>query len=90
VEVTFFGRRCKANPTIARLARQYDCPVVGVRVIRLPGHRFQVKSEGPIVLPRGADGRIDVQAATQMITSIVETWVREHPGQYLWFHRRWR
>jgi KDO2-lipid IV(A) lauroyltransferase len=90
VDVTFFGRRCKANPTIARLVRQYDCPVVGVRVIRLPGHRFQVKSEGPIVLPRGADGRVDVQAATQMITGIVEAWVREHPGQYLWFHRRWR
>jgi KDO2-lipid IV(A) lauroyltransferase len=42
------------------------------------------------VLPRGADGRVDVQAATQMITGIVEAWVREHPGQYLWFHRRWR
>jgi KDO2-lipid IV(A) lauroyltransferase len=90
VDVTFFGRRCKANPAIARLARQYDCPVVGVRVIRLPGHRFRVKSEGPITLPRDADGRVDIQAATQMITGIVESWVREHPGQYLWFHRRWR
>jgi KDO2-lipid IV(A) lauroyltransferase len=29
VDVTFFGRRCKANPSIARLARQFDCPVVG-------------------------------------------------------------
>jgi KDO2-lipid IV(A) lauroyltransferase len=90
VDVTFFGRRCKANPTIARLARQYDCPVLGVRVIRLPGHRFRVKSEGPITLPRDANGRVDVQGATQMITGIVESWVREHPGQYLWFHRRWR
>ena len=41
VDVTFFGRRCKANPTIARLARQFDCPVVGVRVIRLPDRRFR-------------------------------------------------
>jgi KDO2-lipid IV(A) lauroyltransferase len=90
VDVTFFGRRCRANPAIARLARQYDCPVVGVRVIRLPGHRFRVKSEGPITLPRAADGRIDVAGATQMITSIVEGWIREHPGQWLWFHRRWR
>ena len=32
VDVMFFGRRCKANPTVARLARQFDCPVVGVRV----------------------------------------------------------
>ena len=27
---------------------------------------------------------------TQMITDIVEGWIREHPGQWLWFHRRWR
>ena len=62
VDVTFFGRRCKANPSIARLARQFDCPVVGVRVIRLPDHRFRIAAEGPFDLPRDADGRIDVQA----------------------------
>lgn len=90
VEVTFFGRRCKANPSIARLARQFDCPVVGVRVIRLPDRRFRIAAEGPFVLPRDADGRIDVTQSTQMITSVVERWIREHPDQWLWFHRRWR
>jgi hypothetical protein len=72
VDVTFFGRRCKANPSIARLARQFDCPVVGVRVIRLPGHRFRIAAEGPFDLPRDAAGRIDVPAATQMITLVIE------------------
>jgi KDO2-lipid IV(A) lauroyltransferase len=90
VDVTFFGRRCKANPSIARLARRFDCPVVGVRVVRLPSHGFRIDGFGPYELPRGADGEIDVTAATQMITTIIEGWVREHPGQYLWFHRRWR
>jgi Kdo2-lipid IVA lauroyltransferase/acyltransferase len=90
VDVTFFGRRCKANPTVARLARRFDCPVVGVRVIRLPDHQFRIDGFGPYELPRGADGQIDIQASTQMITTVVEGWVREHPGQYLWFHRRWR
>lgn len=90
VDVTFFGRRCKANPSIARLARRFDCPVIGVRVIRLPNHRFRVQGFGPYELPRGADNQIDVVAATQMITTIVEGWIREYPGQYLWFHRRWR
>jgi KDO2-lipid IV(A) lauroyltransferase len=90
VDVTFFGRRCKANPSIARLARRFDCPVVGVRVIRLPGHKFRIEAGGPYDLPRGADGEIDVPAATQMITTIIEGWVRDNPGQYLWFHRRWR
>jgi Kdo2-lipid IVA lauroyltransferase/acyltransferase len=90
VDVTFFGRRCKANPSIARLARRFSCPVVGVRVVRLPGNRFRVMAEGPITLPREVGGEIDVPAATQLITDIVERWVRENPGQYLWFHRRWR
>jgi Kdo2-lipid IVA lauroyltransferase/acyltransferase len=90
VDVTFFGRRCKANPSIARLARQFDCPVVGVRVIRLPDHRFRIAAEGPLALPRDAAGRIDVAATTQLITSVVEGWIRQYPEQWLWFHRRWR
>jgi Kdo2-lipid IVA lauroyltransferase/acyltransferase len=90
VDVTFFGRRCKANPTIARLARRFDCPVVGLRVIREPDHRFRITGTGPIELPRDAEGLIDVQGAMQMITSVVEGWIREHPDQWLWLHRRWR
>jgi KDO2-lipid IV(A) lauroyltransferase len=90
VDVTFFGRRCKANPSIARLARRFDCPVVGVRVIRLPDHRFRIEGFGPYELPRETNGQVDVVATTQMITMIIEGWIRENPGQYLWFHRRWR
>ena len=88
--VNFFGRPCWANVTIARLARQYDCPVHGARVIRLPNNRFRVELTRALALPRDADGLIDVDRATQAITSIVEGWVREHPEQWLWLHRRWR
>ncbi|MGA9868428.1 MAG: lipid A biosynthesis lauroyl acyltransferase [Acetobacteraceae bacterium] len=90
VDVTFFGRTCKANPSLARLARRFDCPVVGVRVIRLPGARFRVDAVGPLDLPRELDGSVDVSATMQMVTCIIEGWVREHPDQWLWFHRRWR
>jgi Kdo2-lipid IVA lauroyltransferase/acyltransferase len=44
----------------------------------------------PIAPPREADGKIDVRATMQRITSIVEGWVRERPEQWLWLHRRWR
>lgn len=90
VDITFFGRHCKANPTLARLARQFDCPVIGVRVVRLPNHRFRIETTPPITLPRDAQGVVDVPAATQLINGIVEGWIREHPDQWLWFHRRWR
>jgi KDO2-lipid IV(A) lauroyltransferase len=90
VDVTFFGRPAKANPTAARLAREFDCPVHGVRVIRLPGNRFRLEATEALTLPRDAEGRIDVRGAMQMMTDVVEGWVREHPEQWLWQHRRWR
>ena len=91
VDVTFFGRRCKANPE--------HCPPRPP--VRLPRDgRARDPTAGPSLSHcRGgtpshcrvtADGRIDVQQATQLITSVVERWIREHPEQWLWFHRRWR
>jgi Kdo2-lipid IVA lauroyltransferase/acyltransferase len=91
VEVTFFGRPCKANPLIALLARQLECPIYGLRIIRLADrNRFGGDVTEPIVPPRDADGRIDVQGTMQAITNVIEGWVREHPEQWLWLHRRWR
>ncbi|MEI7805833.1 MAG: lipid A biosynthesis lauroyl acyltransferase [Hyphomicrobiales bacterium] len=90
VPVTFFGRKTRANPLIARLAQHVDCPIHGVRVIRLPGHRFRVELTDAVAPSRDAAGKVDIQATMQKITSIVEGWVREHPEQWLWLHRRWR
>jgi KDO2-lipid IV(A) lauroyltransferase len=86
----FFGRPALTNVFFAKLARQYDCPVHGVRAIRLPGDRFHVELTPPIDLPRDADGLIDVMAATQKINHIIEGWIREYPEQWLWLHDRWR
>jgi KDO2-lipid IV(A) lauroyltransferase len=91
VEVLFFGRRCRANPLIAMIARQSEAPIHGLRVVRKPDRNsFWVEITEPIVRPRDADGRISVSGTMQAITSVVETWVREHPEQWLWLHRRWR
>jgi KDO2-lipid IV(A) lauroyltransferase len=90
-DVTFFGRRCKANPLIARLARQVECPIHGTRVVRLPErHRFRVDLTEAIAPARDGEGRIDVAGTMQIITAVVEEWIREHPEQWLWVHRRWR
>lgn len=87
--VPFFGRPAPTNPIVARMARQFDCPVVGARSIRLPGGRFRVEVTPPLDLPRDASGAIDTIGATAMITSVVEGWIREHPDQWLWLHNRW-
>ena len=90
VPVTFFGRPTRANPLIARLARHVDCPIHGIWVVRYPGDRFQVRITEAIDVPRDAEGKVDVNRTMQVITDVVEGWVREHPEQWLWLHRRWR
>ncbi len=90
VEVTFFGRRTRANPLLARLARHFDCPIHGVRIIRLPGNRFRGEITDEIAAVRDAQGNVDIAGTMQVITSIIEGWIREYPGQWLWLHRRWR
>ena len=90
VDVIFFGRRTKANPLIARLARHFDCPIYGTRVVRLPGHRLRPELTEEIKPARDAGGKIDIEGTMQIITDVVEGWVREYPEQWLWQHRRWR
>jgi Kdo2-lipid IVA lauroyltransferase/acyltransferase len=90
VEVTFFGRKTRANPMLARLLRQVECPVHGVRIIRLPGHRFRAELSEEVAPVREASGVIDIQGTMQAVTSVVEGWIREYPDQWLWLHRRWR
>jgi len=91
VDVVFFGRWAKANPLIAQLARHSGAAIRGVRVVRrADGNSFWGELTDEIAPARDAEGKVDIQGTMQIITGIVEGWVREHPEQWLWLHRRWR
>ncbi|MEP6564160.1 MAG: lipid A biosynthesis lauroyl acyltransferase [Mesorhizobium sp.] len=89
LETTFFSRPCQSNPVLGILARHYDCDVYPARCVRLPGNRFRLEIEDRLTLPRNDSGSIDVPATTQLLNDVVERWVREDPGQWMWFHKRW-
>lgn len=90
VPTTFFGLPCETSPLVAKLARQYDCDVHPARAIRLPGNRFRLEIQEKLDLPRTETGAVDVAATSQMLNDVVEGWVREYPGQWMWFHKRWQ
>lgn len=89
VLTTFFDRPCETNPVVPMLARRFDCPVHPARCIRLPGNRYRLEIHDALELARDADGDIDIEASTQLLNDVVEGWVRETPGQWMWFHKRW-
>jgi KDO2-lipid IV(A) lauroyltransferase len=90
VMTTFFGRKCETSPLLPKLARQFECDVYPARCIRLPGNRFRLVIEPKLELPRTEKGRIDIDATAQLLNDVVERWVREDPGQWMWFHKRWQ
>ncbi|NDV85309.1 lipid A biosynthesis lauroyl acyltransferase [Aurantimonas aggregata] len=90
VGTTFFGRPCKTNPLLPKLARQYDAEIYPARSIRLPNGRYRLELQPRLDLPRNAAGAVDVEATCQLLNDVVEGWVREHPEQWMWFHDRWQ
>lgn len=90
LKTKFFGQDVQTNPLLAKLVRQFNCEVYPARCVRLPGGRFRLELEPAVEIPRRADGSVDVTATAQMLNDKVESWVREYPGQWLWYHDRWR
>ncbi len=86
----FFNRPAHTPPTLAKLARRFDCPVYGARVERLPGGRFRLSISPPVEMQKTESRENDIKANMAKVNAMVEGWVREHPEQWLWLHRRWR
>ena len=89
IQVPFFGKDAPTNTLLAKLARRYGCPVHGARTVRLPNGRFRLEITDELVLPRDKNGEVDIRGTTELVTNIIEGWVREYPEQWLWMHRRW-
>ncbi|MBB3655536.1 KDO2-lipid IV(A) lauroyltransferase [Rhizobium sp. BK650] len=89
LKTTFFGIETKTNPLLPKLVRQFNCEVYPARCIRLPGNRYRLEIEPKLEMPRDEKGNLDLPATAQMMNDKVESWVRQYPAQWLWYHDRW-
>lgn len=90
IDATFFGMTARTSTTFFDLAQRFDCPLYPGRVVRHEGTRF-VLDMGERIPMHDAQGNIrDVADVIQDYHTVLERWVREHPEQWLWLHRRWR
>ena len=88
--VEFLGRLCSATPGLAALHLDSSAPVVPVFLIRTSPGRFEVRFEEPVEAKLTGDRERDIRTLTQTYTDIIDRWVRRHPEQWLWVHRRWK
>lgn len=88
VEVPFFGRLAPSTPFPALMARTLNIPLIAAQVIRLEGAHFTLRTV-VVPVPRTGDKDADVLAGTAALQAQFEAWIREHPEQWMWAHRRW-
>jgi Kdo2-lipid IVA lauroyltransferase/acyltransferase len=91
VFVNFFGVPASTTSGLARLALRTDAAVVPGFLSWDEGCRkYRLRLEPAVELARTADEEADVIENTLRFTRVIEDFVRAHPDQWLWVHRRWK
>jgi KDO2-lipid IV(A) lauroyltransferase len=89
--VEFFGMQACTATGLAHVARKTGAAVLPGFMLWEPEERRYVLHFGPEVeIPRTDDVAADILAGTQLSTSVIESWIRRYPDQWLWIHRRWK
>jgi KDO2-lipid IV(A) lauroyltransferase len=89
LSLPFFGHDAMTASSPAQMALKVGCPIVPTRIERLGPGRFRVVCQAPLELPRLGDRQAEIRALTLEINRVIEAWIRERPGEWLWLHRRW-
>jgi KDO2-lipid IV(A) lauroyltransferase len=91
VFVNFFGIPASTTSGLARIALRTDAAVV-------PGFlnwdhgigKYRLRFDPALDLVRTGDEESDVRENTARFSQVIESYVRRHPDQWLWVHKRWK
>lgn len=89
VFVDFFGRLAATTPILSVLARRTGATVLYTRN-RWEGKRLKITWGETPPLSTNPDTEMAIAEDTLAMTKIVESWIREDPGQWMWLHNRWK
>ena len=90
ISIPFFGHEVMTAPAIAEFSLRYHIPIIPARVIRTHGCHFTATIYPALDYTPTGDTPKDVKAIMTQINTMLESWVREHPDQWFWVHRRWQ
>jgi KDO2-lipid IV(A) lauroyltransferase len=87
--VDFFGHPAFTTAGPALLALASGAPIIIIRDVR-QGSRHRITVDPPILANREAPRHQEVNRIVTLYTARLEEFIREHPSQWVWTHRRWR
>ena len=83
VVMDFLGLPASVHTGLAKLSRRFNCPVVPTRAARDEKGKNLLLFYPSLIY----DG--DMEKFLSICNNIVESWVKEHPGQWMWILDRW-
>ncbi len=87
----FFGIPAATTPSIALFALRTGAAVVPGFLIWDEGlGKHRLRLDPPVELIDSGDLDRDIVENTKLFNKILEGYIRKHPDQWLWIHRRWK
>jgi KDO2-lipid IV(A) lauroyltransferase len=85
----FLGEAAEIDLAPALIAMRARAPLAAVFARRLPDGTHVAELAG-VIEPPEHPSRAWAEQAMTTVTEWLETFVRRHPEQWLWMHRRWK
>lgn len=86
----FFGHRAYSPLGVARLALDTEAAIVPMFTVRNADGTYTFIIRPEVSMELTGDKAYDISHNSQIHNDIMESIVREHPDQWLWFHKRWK
>lgn len=87
--VNFFGRATSTHSGAMEMAKRADAIILPNLIVRMKGSYHKVFLEEYIDF-RDSKGGNDIKENLQKFASLLESYVRRYPDQWLWLHKRWK
>jgi len=89
VLVPFFGHDAKTNPIFVTLAQKYKAHLIPVSNTRTGAGRYEVTVHAPLAVTDEDGENLPLDHVLRSAHVIIEDWIRQKPGEWMWMHRRW-
>lgn len=90
IEVPFFGMPAMTADAIAKISLQYNYPIIPLQLVRTKGSAFKAIINPEIKYQVTGNKTHDIYNIMLTINQKLESWIRENPSQWFWFHNRWK
>ncbi len=89
VRVRFLGGEANVGPGMAMFARHTGVPVYPILMRRIGWARHEGRMQAPVRPDPAVEKEADIRRMTQEVLDLVDRAIREDPGQWFWYNKRW-